>query len=485
MSTPYDQAPPSLFDRLPERIFSPLASGNRQQYWKLLRALYERRFGPDAPPVPGEGFARSVLSRDIQDWLAGTDAWEAEEGEEPATPIDVRAQMVLNRLIEAGWLRVDRYGVDKRLSMSPAVRHFLTLLTDFAESEPVYLSGKVRSILANVEAVLAGGHGDQLEEAAKQTRYLLEHVRNTGTNVRDVMDRLTPELTTREFVRQFFSEFVSRIFIGDYRELRTTEHPLAKRGVILAAVERIHDTPELHERILGWYREHRGGGDMAKAAARLRRDYERLRDLLLIDDYLARLDQEVSRANKRALAFLEYRIRSERPLDGLIERAVAATIKANGELRAPFPAGPLVGEDQLRMPRTRTERRQASTLRRTPPSDEQIARSRLMQRMQDARDLDPQRMASFVAQQCGSSNAVSSAALTPDEPFKLFAYQRFIDLAHINSTGSARLRSLARLDLPGYEVQWSDEEPEPSGRPELLGAPPFIVRRRELPGDPK
>ena len=40
---------PSLFQRLPEQIFSPLASANRRQYWHLLCALYDKRFGPDAP----------------------------------------------------------------------------------------------------------------------------------------------------------------------------------------------------------------------------------------------------------------------------------------------------------------------------------------------------------------------------------------------------------------------------------------------------
>ena len=56
---------PSLFQRLPEQIFSPLASANRRQYWHLLCALYDRRFGPDAPLPPGNGFLLREITHDI------------------------------------------------------------------------------------------------------------------------------------------------------------------------------------------------------------------------------------------------------------------------------------------------------------------------------------------------------------------------------------------------------------------------------------
>lgn len=482
MDVSVERKVPTLFERLSDRIFSPLASTNRLQYWCLLRALYRHRFGPDAPLPPSEGFARNDLTREVQAFLTYSDTWVNEEGDDLATPNEIRAQMVLNRLIDAGWLRVDRYGLDKRVSMAPTVSHFLSLLVDFSESEPVFLGGKIRSIEANINGVLAGGHGDQLAEAAEQTRYLLEHVRNTGTNVRDVMDRLTPDLTTREFARYFFNDFVSRIFIGDYRELRTTEHPLSRRSHILEAVERIYDTPNLHSRVLDWYCNHRCAGDGKRGEALLRRDFDRLRDLARIDEYLLRLDREVTRANKRALAFLDYRMRSLQPLDTLIERTILAVLEAGMECRTQFPAGPLIGELYLRLPRVRTERPTASRLRRNVPSDEQIARARLMQRMQDARDVDPHRLATFIDTRCANTDEVSSAALAPREPFELFAYQRLIDLAQANGTRSLRLRHLARLDLPGFDVLWSDDAPE-EDEPLFLKAPPFVVRRRKSSGE--
>ena len=87
--------------------------------------FHERRFGPDAPLPPSRGFALREITQDIEDELLSPDAWEAEEGETPETPIGIRALGVFNRLLDSGWLRVERYGVEKRVSMQPAVSQFL------------------------------------------------------------------------------------------------------------------------------------------------------------------------------------------------------------------------------------------------------------------------------------------------------------------------------------------------------------------------
>ncbi|MBP6535748.1 MAG: hypothetical protein KA211_03295, partial [Xylophilus sp.] len=102
---------PPLFKRLPDRLFTPLASANRFQYWSLLCALHAKRFGPEAPLPPSRGFLMREITADIAEELHYQD-W-APEGDDvtPATPLAIRANMIFNRLREAGWIRVDRVGV--------------------------------------------------------------------------------------------------------------------------------------------------------------------------------------------------------------------------------------------------------------------------------------------------------------------------------------------------------------------------------------
>ncbi|KVV31694.1 hypothetical protein WK78_04050 [Burkholderia cepacia] len=65
---------PPLFKRLPDRLFAPLSSANRFQYWTLLCVLHAKRFGPEAPLPPSTGFLMREITADIaeelqyQDW---------------------------------------------------------------------------------------------------------------------------------------------------------------------------------------------------------------------------------------------------------------------------------------------------------------------------------------------------------------------------------------------------------------------------------
>ena len=69
-----------LFERLPDRLFAPLSSVNRHRYWALLCRLHEKRFGPDAPLPPSQGFSAREIVQDIEDELLTQDIWETEDG---------------------------------------------------------------------------------------------------------------------------------------------------------------------------------------------------------------------------------------------------------------------------------------------------------------------------------------------------------------------------------------------------------------------
>ncbi|HMM24732.1 MAG TPA: hypothetical protein PKA36_07990, partial [Pseudoxanthomonas mexicana] len=84
------------------------------------------------------------------------------------------------------------------------------------------------------------------------------------------------------------------------------DHPLARRSAILSMAQQI-ETGERRTALLAWYREHVGGGDAGRGSQRFARSLRRLRELDRIDEYLGRLDDDIRQANRRALAFLDYR----------------------------------------------------------------------------------------------------------------------------------------------------------------------------------
>ena len=255
----------ALFQRIPDRLFGPLASQNRHGYWALLCHLHRRRFGPDAPLPPSYGFLQREITQEIEDHLKYAEEWQPETGDQPDTPLNIRAIGVFNRLLDAGWFRLEKYGIEKTVNMAPAVGQLLTQLINFAETGPVFVSGKIRSIDAAVAQVHKGeASGDLLREAAEQCRNLLVYIRNTGTNVRDLMAAIGAQPTTAQYVRTFFQDYIQQVFIGDYQELRTREHPLSKRQQILDAVTDIDTQPQQRSRLLDWYISRLSNGDEKK-----------------------------------------------------------------------------------------------------------------------------------------------------------------------------------------------------------------------------
>ena len=93
-------------------------------------------------------------------------------------------------------------------------------------------------------------------------------------------------------------------------------------------------------------------GDAKKAERLFERDIHRLSELQRIDEYLDRLDDEIRRANKRALAFLDYRLRSLMPTDRLVRLAIESLLEKGESLSDPVLTDVLQQWEQLRSVRT-------------------------------------------------------------------------------------------------------------------------------------
>lgn len=467
-----------LFKRLPDRLFAPLATANRHRYWALLCRLHEKRFGPDAPLPPSRGFPAKMIVQDIIEALEFEEVWDNEDTDGIDTnQVDVRAAAIFNRFYDCGWFRIEQPRFEKKVTMQPAVSQFLTMLISFAETGPVFVSGKIRSIDANLQMVIDGkASGDSLAEAAEQARNLLEHVRNTGTNIRDLMESLHQNISTSQYVQQFFSGYIERVFIGDYRELRTTEHPLSKRAQILTRIEDIRDSQAHRERLIAWYESKRTPGDIKKAERLFERDLNRLSELQRIDEYLDRLDDEIRRANKRALAFLDYRLRSLMPSDAMVKLAITSVLEQGVPLMAdPFAPNELISEDRLAEPRKAIERAAPSSLRQAVVSDEQIARSRIMLRARANRTVTFLGLSTYAKNQLDGKDFLNNEDLVINSISDVRMYQTLSTLSLQMSARSRKMQMDAIGMTRGFRVEINGDSEAPHSH---ISSLPFKVTAR-------
>ena len=469
------QGVPPLFSVVPAGLFGPLASPNRQHYWLLLCRLFDEFFGPDAPLPPSVGYLRREITSAIERYLLTDDPWETDEGEAPDAPLAVRANAIYERFRTSGWLRQEKLGAREMVSMPPVISQFLSTLIEFSELGPTFVSAKVRSIELQLAKVVDGAaHGDTLDEAALLARRLLVSLSSMSLQVRDLMPELSRSETTAQFARQWFERYIGKFFIGDYAELHKTEHPLARRSAILSMTHQVEESPT-RSRLIAWYCEHLTGGDRDAAELRLERSLRRVRELERIDEYLARLDEDVRQANRRALAFLDYRLRAPDRLDELLRRACRGAVAAPpNELRLPVAPGALLEEQRLRSPRQKPSAIPRSPNSTARPTPEQIARLNLLRQIKRARLVTTEDMASYLARHADLGDRLESHQLEIESISDLRAYQTLLTLALRGQRvgGLRRDDPVGRL-LRGFRVQLvHDDEATDNG---FLRAPRFIL----------
>ncbi|NZA26400.1 hypothetical protein H0E84_08375 [Luteimonas sp. SJ-92] len=475
------QPPPALFELIPGGLFGPLASANREHYWQLLCRLFDEFFGPDAPVPPSHGIPRREITAAVERYLLSDDPWEDEDGEAPDAPLNVRANGIYERFRAAGWLRQERLGAREMVSMPPVAAQLLSTLIGFCELGPTFVSAKVRSIELQLQQVVQGkAGGEALEEAADQARRLLVSLSSMSLQVRDLMPELSRAETTAQFARAWFERYVGEFFIGDYAELHRADHPLARRSAILAMAREVEGT-ELRGRLLAWYRAHVAAGDAVRAESRLNRSLRRLYELDRIDDYLARLDDDIRQANRRALAFLDYRLRAPDRLDVLLRRAFQGVQRAPEEaLRLPVGPGGLMDADRLRPPRRRPRPIPRSANATTPPTPEQLARLALLRRMKRSRLVTAEDLAGYVGRHLPTEGRVESTRLDIASIADLRAYQVLVTLALRGHRlgGLRREDPLSRLQR-GFRVELLDggDDNGPGSAGRYLRAPRFVVER--------
>lgn len=473
-----------LFKLLPDKIFTPLASTNRRRYWSVLCAVYKYKFGPDAPIQPIYGYLISDIHRFIENHIKYDEAWEDEGDDNSETPLNVRANSIFNRLSDAGWFSVEKHIMDKVVTMRPSVGQFLNALINFAENGPVFVSGKIRSIANLIEQLeVSKATGDSLREAAEQSRNLIQHIQNTSMNVRELIDSLNPTIPTSQYVRSFFQDYIEQYFIGDYKDLKTQDHPLTKRRQIIEAIESISTNTEQHSALMDWYSQHLTKGNYEQAAVLLDRDFSRIRELNRIEDFLNRLDEELRRANRKALAVLTYKIKSKRPLDDVIELAIKNMISFNtNNIQTSFSSGQLMSGARLYEPRLNIEKKKPEPLRKKMVSFREIAISRLSQKARESRSVSAIKLTNYVDKNLSDKEFVVNDELLIQSIEDIRAYQTLQVISMAESTKSINLKRESKMMARTFNVL-------PTGNIEIkhlyISGKSFSLSRRRSIKQPK
>lgn len=464
-----------LFDRLPWGLFQPLGSRNRKNYWQIIVRLYEEYFSEEAD-IPELGHQRHDIVVPIENFLRSESDWFVEEDAGRSdTPVGMRANNILAYLIETGWLVETRVLLRRVVEMKPEIQQFLDILINFADQGPQFLGGKVQVIYNSLLAVERDPQDSaaSFHETARQAKSLVNSVAATRTQVSELMQALRKHESAGDYVSAFFDEYISSIYIADYTELRTTNHPLRRRREILKIVNRLRLIEEEGGPLLAWYNKQDWGRLTGREA--MERDFKRYGVFHRIEAHLDRLNSVVVAANKQAMAYISYRIRTRADFDRVIDRSLELISKVPNscEIDTPFAAGASLGDETLATPKKPRVPPKRNVMKSRQLSSRQIAINRLKRDMRSHRSISRRVMAQYLDMALGDADELSNDNLPIATIRDLCSFLRLIRLAAV-AQSQARENTAGPDPLDKFDITIND------GRVDNLyvEAPMLTIRRK-------
>jgi len=239
-----------LFDVIPDRMFSLLASPNRRVYAEALLLLYENylanQFG-----IPYEVLRDSF--QELLESIAPSGLTLDEMEEDISTPnasfieTDVfrsRAGTLLRQLKFIGWIDIeDRANYQRFIVLPRHSSRILEVLQELCTQRAVEYQR-----FAFVTYTLLTSKTDRLGyavlEAEDTTRKFLNALRELTNNMRTHMDEVVKKNSIEEVLDYHFEEYKAKVVDRSYHRLKTSDHVSRYRLKILETVQNYLTEPD-------------------------------------------------------------------------------------------------------------------------------------------------------------------------------------------------------------------------------------------------
>lgn len=467
-----------LFDRLPPNIFSVLSGPNARRAWELLNRLATQYFGPESDPPYPDGYLHGDITKEIERFLLDQ-GWEAEEGQVAGPNLNIQANYLLRRLVDTGWLCEDQVGARFFISMRPAISRFFEVLQHFATDGPQMIGGNIQLVHAQLKSAVANPREQAAGfiTAANLCVRLISSLNSTTFRVRDLMQELTREKATNIFVQRFFAEHIAEIYIRDFKELRTENHPLRHRMEILSLVNDLARTEPARSQLLQGYRD-LPGTRAGEEEELIERDVERFHRLMTIERFLERMDRIIDVAYQHANAYLGYRLKATERFEAAIAGSITAVIMAD-RLGKPIEANilspdPILNEDHLYFPPQRRPKPAPVATRKRVMTPRERAVHQLRKIMIANRDTSVATLKHYITQHLTEGQRLSAGEMCSDSVRDAVAQVALLRLAMIMKNNPRKFRDDALLRNIGFTVEANGAQ---RAETEFFNLPDFIIKR--------
>lgn len=321
-----------LFALLPRTLFNPLAAQHAPLYSEALLTLYaetQRHHQPLSREL-AVGLVAEVVDRFAAEDFAALPGLDEALANESDLGL-ARSSAILRYLTQCGWLRVETQSdFTQSFTLPDFAFRLLATLQEIADNEPLRLQGLICAIHDMLQmAVRDGSAHIRLVEAHRQTRTLMNGLKELQHNIGLHIEQVLRQLSARDVLAQVFTTYRSDVVDRAYHQLRTTDHVSRFRPGVLEALTVLSSEAQIAEiaRLL------RTAGDEATVEAAATRLLDQTRE---VREQFESLDRLLQLIDIRHSQFVDSAVRT-------VELQLAASTTTSGQLHAVL--GALLAED--------------------------------------------------------------------------------------------------------------------------------------------
>jgi hypothetical protein len=245
----------SLWDVIPSRFFSLLASQNREIYAEALLLLYEQylnnQFG-----IP-YGYLRDIYQELLE---SKADVGELLAAEADETPVDTdlvgpelaraQAAAMIRRLKAYGWIDLEvRASFEQYIIVPFYSSRILTVLQELCQQRTV----EYQRYAFDTYQLLAGDAAKEqpcsaILSARDTTQRFMESMRELANNMKQYMQDVVSKTTVQEVLEHHLDFYQSSVIDSSYHRLKTSDHVSRYRQAILDTVQQYLLSDDLFSR---------------------------------------------------------------------------------------------------------------------------------------------------------------------------------------------------------------------------------------------
>lgn len=316
-----------LFDTLPRALFNPLAAQHAPLYAEALLTLYAetQRHNQPLSRDLAAGLIAEVVDRFAAEDLAGLPGLDEAIAAESDVAL-ARSGAILRYLVQCGWLRVETQSdFSQSYTLPDFAFRLLATLQELVDNEPLRLQGLICAIHDMLQmAVREGTAHIRLAEAHRQTRALMNGLKELQHNIGLHIEQVLRQLSARDVLAQVFTTYRSDVVDRAYHQLRTTDHVSRFRPGVLEALAQLSSGPQIEE-IARLLRASDADPSIEAAASRLLDQTREVRE------QFEGLDRLLQLIDTRHSQFVDSAVRT-------VELQLAASTTTSGQLHAVLSA---------------------------------------------------------------------------------------------------------------------------------------------------